>query len=356
MLAGAMAKCDLTVRLDEGSTVVRQGDPITGEVIVRVDEFGRCDGLALVCEWFTRGSGNPESGEASREVLHTGDWWPGEHRYRFTVAAPLGPMSSDGEAIAIGWRVVARADLAWARDAVAGAEFRLLPRPDASLEEPYYFGPSYGILAGDLGAELKLSETPSGEAAKKGSWWAWMAGALLVVTLAVAMPPLLLLMSPFIVYAVIHNLLVRDKLGRPELKVVPRVTHPGGTVEVTVAITPRRDVLIESLFVELVADANATKGHGKGARTIQTRLYTRRERFGSVARELRAGERIEETVRLEIPADGQYSFHASANTILWRVDARAIVPRWPDWHASVVVAVRPGRASAASRELPRGPG
>lgn len=72
-----------------------QGEPIAGVVIVRVSEETRCEGLAVRCEWYTRGAGNQEKGEASREALYSGAWWPGEHRYRFSIAAPLGPLSSD---------------------------------------------------------------------------------------------------------------------------------------------------------------------------------------------------------------------------------------------------------------------
>ena len=348
-----MARCDLTVRLDDDAAVFRPGDVIHGEVVVRVHAAGACDGLTLVCEWFTRGAGNVEQGEASVEQLFVGDWRPGEHRYRFAVVAPRGPLAYESPQLTVGWRLVARADLPWARDSSAAAEFRLLPRREGSLEDPYYFGPGYTALVAGIEPSPTVSLTPTGQPVRdRTPWWTLLLAILMMFALLYTLPALLVIAALCVGYALIRALLVRARLGSPELRVVPRVSCPEGVVEVTLAIKPRKDVQLAECFVELRAVLTVEKGQGKGRRTTTKALFERREQLALVGRQLRAGQRVEGAVAFAIPAEGPYTFIASSNKIRWIVAARAGISWWPAWREECELSVRPGQAPGAAYRRP----
>ena len=49
------------------------------------------------------------------------------------------------------------------RDSSAAAEFRLLPRREGSLGDPYYFGPGYTALVAGIEPSPTVSLTPTGQ-------------------------------------------------------------------------------------------------------------------------------------------------------------------------------------------------
>ena len=274
-------------------------------------------------------------------------------RYRFAVVAPRGPLAYESPQLTVGWRLVARADLPWARDSSAAAEFRLLPRREGSLEDPYYFGPGYTALVAGIEPSPTVSLTPTGQPVRdRTPWWTLLLAILMMFALLYTLPALLVIAALCVGYALIRALLVRARLGSPELRVVPRVSCPEGVVEVTLAIEPRKDVQLAECFVELRAVLTVEKGQGKGRRTTTKALFERREQLALVGRQLRAGQRVEGAVAFAIPAEGPYTFIASSNKIRWIVAARAGISWWPAWREECELSVRPGQAPGAAYRRP----
>lgn len=340
-----MSWCDLEVRLDDPDATVRPGDAITGEVVVRAYEAGRCDGLALACRWFTHGAGNVDRGDASVETLFTGEWTRGEHRYRFSVTAPRGPMSCECTPLSVRWCMVATADLPWARDPSAQAVFRLAPREDASLEDPYFFGPYYGVVEKAQARKETISATPTGQPDRSRTpLWTWPLVAFVLIGMVYLVPFLLLLAVPLMLLSVGRTQLLRLRLGRPELRVVPRVMSPGGAVEATVVIVPPADVHVDECTISLTAEARTEEGHGRGARTTTVKVHEEKVPLEFARQVLRKDQRVEVTVALRIPPEGPYTFAATDNRVTWKVEASVDIPWWPCWVEACVVDVRPGRA------------
>ena len=73
-----MAKCDLSIELDDPETVHPGGGTITGVVRVRVDADVNCKGLEVQSGWRTHGRGNVASGSAATVTLFAGEWNAGE--------------------------------------------------------------------------------------------------------------------------------------------------------------------------------------------------------------------------------------------------------------------------------------
>ncbi len=356
-MRGSVSRCDLEVRLDEPGAVFRPGDAITGEVIVRVHEEGRCDGLALACRWFTHGDGNVDRGDASVETLFKGEWSRGEHRYRFSVTAPRGPMSCEAATVAVRWCMAATADLPWARDPSASCEFRLVPREDATLEEPYFFGSYYGVVEKAQGRKETISTTPTGlPDPSRNSPWVWPLLVIVLAGMLYLLPVLLLVGVPLMALSFGRTQLVRLRLGRPALRVEPRVMCPGGAVEATVVIEPPVDVHVDECYVSLTAEARAVKGSGRGSRTTTVKVHEKKVPLEFARQVLRKGQRVEVTVTLGIPPEGPYTFAASDNRITWKIEASVDVPWWPAWVDDLVLDVRPGRALVGGYRGMPGPG
>ena len=74
-----MAKCDLSIELDDPKMVYPGGGTISGVVRVVVDADVKCTGLEVSSGWKTHGRGNVASGQAGKANLFAGEWRAGEN-------------------------------------------------------------------------------------------------------------------------------------------------------------------------------------------------------------------------------------------------------------------------------------
>ena len=328
-----MARCEIEVRLDDPRAVFRQGETITGQVVVRVDEPVRGGRLTLACEWFTFSEGNPERAAPIQTELFRGEWAPGEHAYEFAIVAPPGPLSLTSVPLSLDWHVVAQAEQTGAPPASAEAGFVLAARPGASLTDPFYFGPQHppkGVSGSNQREEMSL-----------GSMFVIVVFALSVVSVALTHPVLLLLVAP-VGLALLTDRMVRGKIGRPELRVSPPLTGRGDTIEFVIVFEPSGRVRCDELYAELRADAVVTAGYGKSERVTRSPVYTQRLPLRIAGGVMRRGRRYETKVRFVVPEDGPCTFSGVSNRIEWVVAAYASIPRWPDWSDRCAFVVRPG--------------
>lgn len=136
-----MSGCELRIELDRPDGGYRPGEPVSGRVIVAVAEPCTCKSLTvrpcLCVELVGRRS---EDHERAETALFSGDWPAGEHAYPFALEAPAGPADYRGATLGLSWKLRARAELPWAKDAVVEREVRVLPEEEADFELAYWGG------------------------------------------------------------------------------------------------------------------------------------------------------------------------------------------------------------------------
>lgn len=360
-MRAAMARCELDIKLDSPRAVFQQGEAITGEVVVRVDEPVQCEGIVIACVWSTRGAGDRDELEKRRTRIRPGVLPQGESRHRFSIAAPKDPLSYDGSPIAVEWRLEARAELPWRIDAKTTQRFDLVPRRSASPEARAPGPIEAGELAEAIKAEFARPESVKPAAPAKPapkpkpksrtslgeivSIVGWSAGMLFVVAMMVmAFPRLMGVLIPLygiaLVLAFRGYRKMHERYGKPELQVEPRHTYPGGTLCVTVVIEPRKPLHLTKIDVELRAQMKTKTGSGRFERRREQTRFEQRDVLPG--RSLRAGERYEESVTFKIPEKAPYSFVSKSNWILWSVEAKAVTEERNDWSGSIGFWVRGG--------------
>jgi hypothetical protein len=342
-----MADCSLSFNITKRPETIRPGDEFQGEVVVKVDAACRCDGLKLAAEWRTSGKGNPASGQTESQTLFTGQWEPGEHRYRFTYRAPVGPLTYEGELLQIRWSLLATADIPWAIDPKANAPFVLSAAPSESA--PYFFGPLYkppapetkGVSETAGGGKLVKKPMSLGVKIAVGAFVLLMGSALIF-----AVPAMAIMFAPFILYFVIKKAMVKNKLGEPDVRLFSNPARPGEEVSIVARLNPLKEVKLGKVYAELIGHERVVSGSGKHSRTHTHPLHTWRHMFPVEARELRAGENMELRARMTLPPNAALTFAAGSNNIEWNVKLSIELLGWPDWEKTLPLTVRPGALPA----------
>ena len=123
-----MAKCDLTIELDDPDRVYLGGETITGVVRVHCDTDVSCKALEVKSVWRTHGQGNVDSGEAETKILFSGQWTAGESpEYQFELSITEWPPSYHGHYLNVDHYVDARAMIPWGIDPKASVPFVMRP-------------------------------------------------------------------------------------------------------------------------------------------------------------------------------------------------------------------------------------
>lgn len=337
-----MAKCDLSIELDDPKRVYTGGEKITGTLHVLVDADVKCKGLEISCGWRTHGRGNVASGTAETATLFSGEWTAGQREsYRFELTVSDWPPSYHGSYINVDHYVDARAKIPWAFDPKASAEFMMRP-----LDGPDSGAPSQATeLGGCIGTGLVVL----------------VIGMLLM---GFGIFATVLVMNPFFgmivgailipIMAVIagKTLLPKWLLGNVEAELLTPQVSPGGRVRARMAFQPRRRVTLNSISAELNGAEVCVSGSGSNRKTHRNAFFHDRHELEG-ATTLQAGDRKEFNLDFPIPDDVPYSFDLSDNNLNWTIDLRVDIPRWPDWTQSLKLLVCPDGRAIESESEPR---
>lgn len=335
-----MAKCQLNIGFDQPGAVYHGGETLRGHVDVDVDKNCTCNGLNIEVEWFTRGRGNTTSGTIATATVYKGPLEAGDsHRFPFETVLPNGPVSYDGQIVSVHWRVRARADLPWAIDPKAEADFevRRSPNPDMPVDTGW-----------DLEPELPDMDD------ERTTWKSVIITAILCamgVGLAFAVDddegffPEFLSFVLFCVVAYMswrvirHNMLVAA-LGQVRFQLMPAIVQTGESLECMVSFTPRKDLELNKIDATLVCRERAVSGSGTNTTTHLEDVYERKLDLGGIT-SLRAGEPCMLASTIALPGDAPPSFAASDNSVTWTIKVHLDIPRWPDWEREATFVVRP---------------
>lgn len=347
-----MAKCELKVVLDEPGRVVRVGERVTGHVEVDVGAACTCNGLTLTQQWRTHGRGNTVSRPGEPLTLFTGEWRPGEvHRYPFEVQAQPGPLTYHGHYVNVDWYLEAHADIPWAIDPRAEAEY-VLEIGDADPGELRQLdGPRSRtapltqdrstllivLLLGGVapfvlfGAVLTL--VGIGEHLVRGKGGLLILGGLVSAGLPLA-----------IALVALRNAFAQQKLGEVRLACEPDTVAPGGRTTLRLSLAPRAALDVQRITVTLLGEEVATSGSGTSKRTSRHTLRERAHEL-SGARRLAKHEPLELELELEVPPDAVASFDTDWNAVAWSCQVHVDIARWPDWTGSAPLVVLPRGAT-----------
>jgi hypothetical protein len=337
-----MAKCDLSIELDDPDRVYAGGEKITGTVHVDVDADVTCKGLDVQTNWRTHGRGNVAKGTSESATLYEGQWIAGQHEsYRFELEVPAWPPSYHGNYINVDHYVDVRAKIPWAFDPKASQDYVMRPRtaPDArdlsskATAVSGCFG--YAILAIVL---------------------IGFSGALLAIAAGLLANPLVgmvvaAIVLPLIGLGVGKVFLPRWLLGNVEADLLTPSVAPGETIRVTLAMQPKRNATINAITAELVGEEVCISGSGSNRTTHRNAFFHDKQTL-QTGTTLQAGARKEFEFEVQLPDDVPYSFDLDDNDLNWKVDLRVDIPRWPDWTKSLKLEVLPSDGAPAAETRP----
>ncbi|MCC6528272.1 MAG: hypothetical protein IT373_36850, partial [Polyangiaceae bacterium] len=236
-----MAASPLSVELD--TPEVELGDVVRGRVRVH-EELLRAARLDVVLE---RGGKRVADVKLATVTVATGPLAAGAS-YPFELAVPLdAPFTFDGHAHSNGYRVTARADVAWAIDPKAVAGVGVWPRrvaPSAEAIEAAVAAVPRAVKRTPLGCQILL----------------WLVLGPLVAMMAVAL-------APFVMWFLAKRYILRTRVGGFGVEVPARPAAFGEWVPVTVRFRLKRSLHVARLGLLFRGTEEWKTGTGKDSQT-----------------------------------------------------------------------------------------
>ena len=328
-----MAKCDVSIEFDRADRAYRSGEEVTGSVVIQAHQDVRCNELAIEHFWQTHGRGNKDTGERARTVLFEGEWRSGETaRFPFRFIAPPGPATHRGNYLNIDHYVAARVDVPWAFDPKCQEEFLLTPTA------PDYF------------AGTQAEHHDVAKATEQFKKFAVPGAVVLIVIGVLCIFPFGIIMIPaglYLLFIGLRNQFAEKRLGQVGFQLARTEVVPGEQVPVRLSIRPQKTTEHNGITAKLTGVEKATSGSGTNSTTYTHKLCEETITLCE-AGTVTPGAPLDLETSVAIPADAPYSFLASDNKILWQIELRIDIPRWPDWVYTQMLSVRPFSTTSPS--------
>ncbi|WP_168564365.1 sporulation protein [Crateriforma spongiae] len=329
-----MAKCNLTVILNDPDRIYYAGDTVSGRVRVDVDAEVRCNALQIRSGWRTEGRGNVSRGETESIVAFSGTWEAGQTlEYPFELAVAAWPPTYHGHYLTVNHAVDAQAKISWAFDPKASCQYRVAASgaPESS--------------------ELKPTAHQVG---------GWIAGLVAVVFFAflafvfvvlIANPVILAIVLVFAIvagtYYFVRHVMPRMVLGEVDCVLDSPVATPGSPIAGNLHLSPKKAVLLDAVTAELTGQEVCVSGSGSNKKTHKHTLRTHTETLRQSIKVL-PGVRTSIPFEFQLPSTDAYTLKLGDNQIRWTLSMRIAIPRWPDWrHSEAIQVVPPQRSDSA---------
>lgn len=341
-----MSKCDLRVELDDHGPFA-PGDAVRGRVIVNTNADVRCDALTVRLGWHTHGSGNPASDDLDPETVFVGEWRAGEQAsYPFALTAPNGPFTYRGRHLNVDWRVKARADIPWAIDPKASADFLLPPvrtatEPDRGTDMAHGSETARRMGVGCM--MLFFLPFLLVGLATLFAWFGHQAGTVEVegdAWVMLIVGPVFTLVGAIPLFVLGFRWLARRKVGDVDVQLSSGQVRRGEELRVKLRFEPRSDFMINEVVLRLLAQEEVVRGSGSNKTTYRHEAHVDR-RVPIDAQACRPFDPVSCEVAFPIPDDAPPTFGAPSNRLHWELEARIDIPGWPDWTREFVVQVDP---------------
>ncbi len=136
----------------------------------------------------------------------------------------------------------------------------------------------------------------------------------------------------------------RARVGKPDITISNSSLRVGEKFTVNLMHTFKRNVQLEGIVVQLVFKETATYQQGTDTRTVTHEdVY---ENFELPGGEYQAGQYIQETFIMQIPADAMHTLKVRRNRLEWFVRVKADIAKLPDYVDEYELTVLPEMAAA----------
>jgi len=333
-----VAKCQLTIELDQPERTRIAGEPIKGTVVVRAEQAVNCKGLDVACIWATHGRGNVQRGEIDGKTLFSGSWDPGlEYRYPFELNTAAWPPTYYGTFLNVSQLVEARAKLPWSSDPQTSIEF-----PVVATAAPEDLAPIVNKRAGST------------------SIIGWIVGVILLIVFII---PLIMLLGVLVLVLVPIGLiggglfwffrvfLPGRVTGPVECDIQPLRAAARESLQGVLKFTPPRDLKINGIQWKVTAKEQCVSGSGSNRSTHTHKLLETVHRLAE-AGTLPGGLPQSFNVDFPLPANAPPSLKFTDNELIWEGEMRIDIPNWPDWVKVFKLTITPAAFSTATDEPP----
>lgn len=324
-----MSKCEISICFDRQDRTYAGGEPITGRVIIHVNEDAKCRGISLIHQWKTHGRGNVSLGPKETINLDTAESLvAGEIlEFPFSVASATHPLTYHGTLINIDHYLSAEVEIPWAINPKAQEEFILV-----AGEPPSQF-------VGSRKAVISLAPQPQ----KSGPIATVLIGVLLLALL-IPLAMFAIFLLPFALIAItivwIIGRVLANRLGEVQLEIPYAIIAPGENWPLRIRFQPRKQFRINGIFVTLKGNESAKSGSGTQSTTHTHQVFEHKAVIRP-AQTLEADVPVDENFSFTFPGTTAYSFEATDNKIQWTAEVRIDIPSFPDWKKSQPLQVVP---------------
>ncbi|MFK8113436.1 MAG: sporulation protein [Rubripirellula sp.] len=327
-----MAKCDLSIELDDPQKIYSGGAAIKGVIRVDVDADVKCSGLVVTSGWKTHGRGNVDSGEVGSVTVFEGEWRTGEKlEYRFELPVGHWPPTYHGHYLNVDHCVEARAKIPWAFDPKASQQFMMRPScgPEGTVNEQR--GQKSSAIGNAIGVLVVLG---------------FLIGGAVMVSQAGAFG-LLFLLFPLAggMYWFIRHFLPKFALGEVDFHLAQEQASPGESIAGELVVRPRNSVPINAIQLNFEAREKVVSGSGSN-RTTHSKTFFEESHTLQESTSLTPGQEHCFPFEVALPENAPYSIDLSDNDLIWNVKLRVDIPRWPDWVKSLDLQVVPSGKQA----------
>lgn len=315
MLSG---KCDLVVKLHDTAKSYRAGDTVTGHVIVHVNKSCECNGLRVVHEWRTHGRGNRDSKTLSKDVIFKGTWQPGTYEYPFSfVIGRSTPTTYHGEIVNVDHYITARADIPWALDPKAEADFIVVPAGKVDFNVDVERTKSHSVVEGLAACGLITVVYAFIFVIFGDVTWDDFSAHTLVED-----NPLLIGVGVLSFFGGIYSLYKYWRLSllgdvTVRMKKSMRQT---GTINIEVALEPKVAMDLKSVSASLISRESATSGSGTNESTEHNDVKRSHIDFELSNPQLAAGTEFVGSGKLVVADSITPTFSSDNNSVRWEVE------------------------------------
>ncbi|MRG96486.1 hypothetical protein [Polyangium spumosum] len=346
----------LSIHLDRQDAVHRPGELITGRVELVCPESRRCDELVASLDWEVESRGEPFSSRGAPVLLAAGlALSPGAPTLvPFEIPAPSGPLTYHGHILTVSWTLRVEAKLGWASRERVEARILLLPWTEearALTATGYRKAPSKYALVYDPGplpeATLeKRDESRTVEHPLVGVSLAAASVALLVLRAGAftrILALLLLVGGLSALFAHLRRRTLRERLGPPELAVLPEIVRAGEVLTVSVSFEPGRPEVLKDLVISVSAQEVVLRPSSEPdePRHYRHSLHGERRLVDRGRLRLPPGRVTVIQEMFRIPLRGPPSFGAPNNEVRWEVTATARTADLVSWKQTQRILVHP---------------
>ncbi|OUW85542.1 MAG: hypothetical protein CBD74_03285 [Saprospirales bacterium TMED214] len=321
-----MAKCELSIELDEPNRVYHEGEKVEGIAHVKVDSTVKCTGLVLSTGWKTHGRGNVTSGPTEETTVFSGQWTQGtKYEYRFSLSAGDWPQTYHGQILSIDHYVEAKAKIPWAFDPKTATPFmvRVTQLPtwhDEELSQILKKSKKPQIIGMVLFAVICVPQL-------RFTGWVGV-GVLGFVGLAVA------------VFWLKQKFLPRYLLGTPNFYIQEDTLAPGSELAGEFITQTRKTVVPNAITVALRGTEVCVSGSGSNRTTHKNVIFEEIQELQSNTT-LQAGTENRCPFSFQLPEDAALSVNLKENSLIWSVEVEVDIPRWPDWRKNQSIYIVP---------------